>query len=87
MEIFFIKILKMRKKLIKRIFCHIFSGASDSASDNDLNVYDEDLELNYNEIKSSTQKILQNQDNENIMKKLYSSKKLKDTEAEEDAVR
>lgn len=67
--------------------CCIFSGASDSASDNDLNVYDENEELNYNELKSSSLNTQENQDNEHFMNKLYSSKKSKDVEAEKDAVR
>ena len=87
MEIFLIKFKEMSKKLIKRIFFYIFSGASDSASDNNLNVYDEDEELNYNEIKSSLTNTQKNQDNEIYLKKLYSLKKLKNTEAEEDAMR
>ncbi|XP_070501322.1 uncharacterized protein [Chironomus tepperi] len=73
--------------LFSIIYIVNIGGASDSVSDNDLNVYDEDEELNYNEIKSLTTNSPKNKDNENLMKKLYSSKKIKDTEAEENSVR
>ncbi|KAL7052811.1 hypothetical protein ACKWTF_005022 [Chironomus riparius] len=73
--------------LFSIIYIVNIGGASDSASDNDLNVYDEDEGLNYNEIKSSSTNTQKHEENEIYLKKLFSLNKLKNTEAEENDMR